>query len=71
MGLEIETSLLYDALGEEIGSVITSTDVPLAIQRLNRAKRESGDSALSIIQIRQNPLKSDELWLTKGKIKQP
>lgn len=61
-----ELLLLYQALAEPIGLAVESDNVPLAVQRLQKAKRESGDPKLSVIQIRPAPKgEAGEIWLTR------
>lgn len=60
--------LLYAALGEPIGLVLTTSDAVRARQRLYAARKAAGDPALARLQIRISPLGEgeEELVITKG-----
>lgn len=65
-----ELEFLYQAMDSPLGICLVTSDIRLAHQRLHKAKRESGDPALDVIQIRTSPLAStSEIWLTRGKKK--
>lgn len=49
------TSILYSALGERIGLLLTCSDEHKARQLLYTARRIAGDDALSCLQIRMWP----------------
>ncbi len=62
-----ERELLYLAMAEPIGLLVTTSDWALARQRLYKARAEAQDPALAILQFRQSSIEGGELVITKGR----
>lgn len=60
------TEILYLALGEPIGLLISTNDVAAARARFYAARRLAGDPALSVLQCRASPIEGGELVIIKG-----
>jgi hypothetical protein len=59
-------AILYLALSEPIGLLLTVSDVTRARARLYSARREASDPELDRLQIRVSPLADGELIIVKG-----
>jgi len=64
--VDSELEFLYQALGSPPGIVVASANIQLSIQRLYKARSESGDPELDCIQIRRSPDRPDEIWIIRG-----
>lgn len=68
--MDKELEFLYMAMDSPLGICLVTDNMVRANQRLNKAKRESGDPSLDVIQIRTSPLApQSEIWITRGKPK--
>lgn len=57
---------LYSALASPVGSVVVVSDVAEGKRKLSDARKDSGDIALSVIQIKSSPFHPDtDIWLIK------
>jgi len=63
--------LLYEALAEPIGLLLTSNDPPRALQRLQAARREARDPELAQLIIRVSPIAEGEIVITKVRVELP
>ena len=61
-----DLEILYAALASPIGVVVATSDFKIAQQRLYKARRDSGDPELSVLQFRSSPHHPDEIWVVKG-----
>lgn len=57
--------LLYHALGQPIGLLVETNDVPRLRQRLLATRSQLKDRALSCLSIRASPWSSDQLVIVK------
>jgi hypothetical protein len=61
--------LWYEALGSEVGVVITTNDIDLTRQKLYAIRKELNDPDLDCIAIQLSPVNPDkDLWLVKRKL---
>lgn len=59
--------LCYEALHSPKGVVVEVSDMAIALARLYKARKDSGDETLELLQFRRSPFKPEaELWITKG-----
>lgn len=58
--------LLYQALSARIGIVIHSADPEMTRMRLYKARADSQDPALAVLQFRLAPLSKNELWIIRA-----
>lgn len=62
-----DLEILYQALGSPIGIEVSAPDVAFAIQKLYKARRDSGDPDLDCLQFRRCPQAPEEkIWIVKG-----
>lgn len=64
-------AILYQALGEPIGLLLSTSDSNRARQKLYQARAAAADPALDVIQIRISPFPEGDLVLVKSTVQVP
>lgn len=60
-------TLLYQAMASPLGLVLSVSDFTQASQALYKARRDTQDPDLAVLQFRRSPFSPDtEIWLVKG-----
>lgn len=59
-------SILYTALAEPVGVVLRTSNTERARQRLYKARRDTADPDLEVLQIRLSPVEDGDLIICKG-----
>lgn len=61
---------LYQALASPLGIELISDDVERCIQKLQQARRDSGDPDLKLLVIMRGRRRTDSVWIGKKEVPQ-